>query len=95
MYPTSISTGTNREERKAFIQSNLLNNDWMKFLIYYNNNLVGYGLLMPILMPSFLGSINIHNLYMKDKVIQKYASNFKQYRNKQRRKKSIHSVQLD
>ena len=45
-YPTSINTGTNKEERKAFIQSNLLNNDWLKSLIYNYNNLVGSGLLM-------------------------------------------------
>ena len=53
--------------------------NWLKFLIYNYNNLVESGLLMPIHMHNFLGSINIHDLYMKAKVT---------------RKKSIYSVQL-
>ena len=68
--------------------------NWMKFLIYNYNNLVESGLLMPIHMHNFLGSINIHDLYMKVKLFEKYVSNFDQCRNKQRRKKSIYSVQL-
>ena len=89
IYPTSINTGTNKEERKAFIQSNLLNNDWLKSLIY--NNLVGSCLLMSILMPNFLGSINIHDFYLKDKVIQKICIQI-QSKKEQKKKKEKHSL---
>ena len=89
MYPTSINTGTNKEERKAFIQSNLLNNDWLKSLIYNYNNLVGSGLLMP----SFLGSINIHDFYMRDKVIQKICIQLQSVQ-EQIKKKEKHSFSL-
>ena len=91
MYPTSINTRTNKEERKAFIQSNLLNNDWLKSLIYNYNNLVGSGLLMPILMPSFLGSIIMYDFYMKDKVIQKICIQLQSVQ-EQTKKKEKHSL---
>ena len=45
---------------------------------------------MPILMPSFLGYINIHDFYMKDKVIQKICIQLQSV-HEQTKKKEKHS----